>query len=137
MTHWRKLTPRNTDYVAAEDLNGKDCTVTISDVKPGNIKGEGGRSARKALVFFQGKEKPLVANATNCKTIASMYGNDVEAWKGRRITLYPTNVQMGGETVEAIRVRPQIPPEKKATKNGNTEDLAVEANTEQEPGANG
>lgn len=107
MTHWKSMMDR--DFIYAFDLGGKDVTVTIASVKAGQLTGQGGRKAKKPVIYFAGKEKGLAANATNCKVIAKMYGNDIEEWTGKRITLYATTTEMNGETVECIRVRPRIP----------------------------
>lgn len=106
-THWKSMTDR--EYIFAFDLNGKDVTVTISRVEQGMLASTGGRKTKKPVVFFEGKDKGLALNATNAKTIASLYGNYVEKWVGKQITLFPTTATMGGETVEAIRIRPSIP----------------------------
>lgn len=99
------------DYMFAFDLQGKDVTVTIDRVVAGELTGQGGRKSKKPLCYFRESKsgKPLALNATNCKTIAAMYGNDTDGWVGKRVTLYPTTTQMGGETMECIRVRPQVP----------------------------
>lgn len=107
MAHWKSMMDR--DFIFAFDLNGKDVTVTIAKVTAGQLTGEGGRKSKKPIAFFEGKEKGMALNATNCKTIAAMYGNDVERWIGKRVTLYPTTTEMGGKTVECIRVRPTPP----------------------------
>ena len=107
MPHWKSMMDR--DYIFAFDLGGKDVTVTIRDVKAGSLVSNGGRKAKKPVAFFEGKDKGLALNATNCKTIAKLYGNDTEAWIGKQITLWPTTTEMNGETVECIRVRPSIP----------------------------
>ena len=104
------------DYMFAFDLKGQDCTVTIERVTAGELTAVGGRKSKKPLCYFkEGREKkPLAMNSTNCKAIAAMYGNDTDQWVGKRITIYPTTTQMTGETVECIRVRPQVPPPKAA-----------------------
>lgn len=98
-------------YLYAYDLQGKDVTVTISKVTGGTLTGKGGKSNKKPVVFFQGKEKGLALNITNARTIAAMYGNSFrsEDWIGKRITLYPTTTTFGPDTVECIRIRPTIP----------------------------
>lgn len=108
MPHWKEMTDR--EYLFAFDLKGKDCTVTIDKVTAGTLV-NGTKKTRKPLVFFkESKEgKPLGMNATNCKTVAALYGTDTDAWIGKRITLYPTTTSFGGETVECIRVRPAVP----------------------------
>lgn len=107
MTDYRTLYSK--DYVAAYDLGGKDVTVTIARVVAGELTDNKGKKAKKPLVYFEGAEKALVLNATNGKTIATMYGNQCEDWIGKRITMFPTTTDVGGETKECIRVRPGIP----------------------------
>lgn len=107
MPHWKSYMDR--DYIFAFDLNGKDVIVTIAKVVAGELTGQGGRKSKKPVLFFEGKERGLALNATNSKAIAALYGNYTEKWIGKRITLYPTTTQMGGETVECIRVRPTAP----------------------------
>lgn len=106
-THWKSMTDR--DFIFAFDLNGKDVTVEIEKVVAGELTSTGGRKTKKPVVYFKDKAKGLALNATNAKTIASLYGNYVEKWVGQRVTLFPTTTQMGGETVECIRIRPSVP----------------------------
>jgi type 1 fimbria pilin len=106
MSHWRTLQDNDNRYVASFDLQGKDVTVTIKDVKSEKVDQQKGGQKRKVIIYFDGKEKPFLANTTNCKTIASMYGTEVEKWSGKSITLFPTTTSAFGEVVECIRVRP-------------------------------
>lgn len=103
----------DSDYIYAFDLQGQDVTVTIDRVVGVTLVGEGGRKAKKPCVYFRGKDRGLALNKTNGKTIASLYGPHVEEWVGKRITLYPTTTQFGGETKDCIRVRNRVPPEPK------------------------
>lgn len=98
------------DYIGAWDLQGKDVTVTISRVQAGELTAQGGRKSKKPIIWFEGREKGLVLNKTNAKTIAAMYGTDTTEWPGKRITMFPTTTTMGSDTVDCIRVRPQVPP---------------------------
>jgi len=113
MAHWKSMMDR--DFIFAFDLAGKDVTVTINRVTAGELTGSSGRKAKKPVAYFEGKERGLALNATNCKTIAALYGNDTDGWSGKKITLYPTVTQMGGETVECIRVRATKPTGKPRT----------------------
>jgi hypothetical protein len=110
------------DYIFAFDLNGKDVVVEIAKVVAGELTSTGGRKSKKPIAYFKGKEKGLALNATNCKVIAGMYGNDTSHWVGKRITLYPTTTQMGGDTVECIRVRPGIPREQSKPQQSDVAD---------------
>ena len=126
-THWKSLTER--DFIYAFDLNGKDVTVTIRKVVQGELTSTGGRKTKKPVVYFEGKEKGLALNSTNAKTIASLYGNYVEKWAGQSVTLFPTTTQMGGETVECIRIRPQVP---RAKQIKNTTTISDAPETEEQ-----
>lgn len=95
-------------YIGAWDLGDKDVTVTIAKVQGEELKNKGG-SDKRPVVYFVGSDKAMVMNKTNAKTVATLYGTKVSAWVGKRITLYATKTQLGGETVDAIRIRPVVP----------------------------
>lgn len=128
MPHWKSMMDR--DFIFAFDLNGKDVTVTIARVVGGELTGVGGRKSKKPIIYFEGKEKGMALNATNAKTIASLYGHYTEKWVGQRITLYPTVTQMGGETMECIRIRPTAP--RSTGRKGKDEQPEVDADDSNE-----
>jgi hypothetical protein len=102
------------DFIGAWDLFDKagkavDAVVTITSIKVEEIVGEGGRKDNCPVMRMQGKKKGFILNVTNCRSIAGMYGNDVDGWVGKRITLYPTTTQFGRNTVDCIRVRTNVP----------------------------
>lgn len=106
--HWRVFL--DSDVIRYVDLQDKEYTLRIKKVEKGKITGSGGKKSGKAMIWFEGREKPLGAGSTILKTIASLYGNDVRAWTGREITIYPDpGVMFGGEKVGGVRVRPAIP----------------------------
>jgi hypothetical protein len=108
VTHWRHM--MDSEYLFAADLQGRDVVVTIEKITVANLIGEGGRKTKKPAAHFAGKSKPLALNATNCRVIANLLGsNDTQHWIGKAITIYPTTTKVGGETVECIRVRPELP----------------------------
>ena len=108
-TDYRSLYDRL--YIGAWDLQGKEVTVTIIGVSGAELITTGGRKNKKPVITFDGKEKKFVANKTNSKTIAALYGNYVESWVGKRITLYVSTTRNpeGGDDVQCIRIRPQVP----------------------------
>lgn len=103
------------EWIGSWDIQDKDVTVTITAVTGGELTSVGGRKSKKPVISMRGTDKKLALNATNGKAIARMYGNLVEAWIGKRITLYKSTTRSpdGEGEVECVRVRPQIPPEKK------------------------
>lgn len=108
-TDYRTLFDR--DYIGAFDLQGRDVTVTISKVIGGELTAMGGRKSRKPILYFAGKERGMIMNKTNSKVVAAMFGNFVEAWIGKRITLFVSQTRdpaTGGEC-DCLRVRPTAP----------------------------
>ncbi len=132
MPHWKSMVDR--DFMFAFDLQGKDVTVTIDRVVGGELTGPGGKKSKKPLCYFRESKsgKPLAMNATNCKAVAALYGNDTDGWVGKRVTLYPTTTQMGGETGDCIRVRPKVPAGKAAPVPAEQSDAG-----DPEPGSDG
>lgn len=97
------------EFLGAWDIPDRDIVLTIASAGGGELTGLGGRKTKKAVIGFNGTEKKMAVNATNGKAIAAMYGNYVQDWVGKRVALYKTTTQMGGDTVECIRIRPQVP----------------------------
>jgi hypothetical protein len=88
------------EYLTAADLQGAEPAVVIESVELKEFD-----DGNKFLLTFQGKKKGLVANKTNSKRIAALYGDDTDGWLGREIILYTDQVDYAGKTVDAIRVR--------------------------------
>ncbi len=96
------------DFVKADDLNGKDVTKKIKAVTMDELTMAGGRKETRPVVRFSDAEKKLVLNKTNAITISKMYGNETDEWIGKQITMYPTETQFGSETVDCIRIRKEV-----------------------------
>jgi hypothetical protein len=90
------------DYLKAADLQGHEITVTMSNVK---IETVGKDRDLLPVLYFQGKEKGLVLNKTNGRTIAALYGDEMDDWGGGEIVLYEEMVEFQGKRGPAIRVR--------------------------------
>ena len=97
------------DFLYAYDLQGREWTLTIAKVVQGKLTGTGGKSTKKPVVYFKGREKGLALNITNVKTVGSMYGFVAADWVGKRITIYPTTTTFGSATVDCIRVKVGVP----------------------------
>jgi hypothetical protein len=93
----------------AADLNGKPLVVTIEGVVRETLKTPDGKSEEKAVLYFTGSKKCLPLNVTNWDSVAAICGEDSDMWPGHQLELYPTKTQMGGKTVDCIRIRPPTP----------------------------
>lgn len=110
-THWKKL--HNPDYLGSYSLEkGQDLVVEILSVTKEIVKGPDGKADECIVAKLKG-QKPMILNATNCKTIAQVCGSPyIEDWAGKSITLYSQSVKAFGEVVDALRVRnkpPELP----------------------------
>ena len=93
-------------FLKAAEFGGRDVTLTIVSVAMDDLQMRSGQKQRKPLVTFRETEKQLVLNKTNAVAIAEVLGSKAtKDWAGKRVTLYPTRANFGGEQVDAIRVR--------------------------------
>lgn len=109
LTHWKKL--QNPDYLGAYSLQpGEEPIYTIRSVGLEMVSGTDGKKDECTVAHFAEKVKPMILNATNCKTITKMYGTPyIEDWVGKKIQIYSTTIKAFGEEVEALRIRPKPP----------------------------
>ena len=106
--HWRSLFDKK--YLGAWNLyvNGQYRTakVTISDVREEEVTMQGGRKSMALLVYFVGKNTPMILTKTMGKAIEKMHGREPAGWKGKSITLY---VERGFKTkdgpADVLRIR--------------------------------
>ncbi len=110
--HWRTFL--DSEVIRFVDLGDKEYTLQIKAIKKGKVVGSGGKSTGKAMITFEGREKPLGAGTAILSVIASLHGNDTRAWPGKFITIYPDpSVMFGGVRVGGVRVRATVPKESK------------------------
>ena len=96
-------------YLSADDLAGKDHTLTISRVDSDDFTDNLGHEVRKPVLYFEGAQKGFVLNKTNAQQIAQSVGtNTLEEWIGKKITIGSTWVDAFGKQTLAIRVRPTL-----------------------------
>jgi len=108
MAHWQTMFDPG-EFIGNWDLpTGEDTIVTISKVECRQL-GNKGTKEKKPIIMFDGSERGLVGNKTNCKTISALYGTDCEQWIGKSIALFSTQCEAFGEMVDCIRVRPEVP----------------------------
>lgn len=76
-------------FLHADHLRGEPHTLTIADVNLESLHGEKGDEVKAILAF---RETPLllVLPKINGLCLREMFGVDVRAWTGKRVTLYPT-----------------------------------------------
>ena len=91
--------------------------VAEFSVSDGNLNGDSQppiRALREPAVLKL--RSPAKGVETNANAIAHLYGPETDAWTGKRISLFSTEVDFAGKMTLALRVRLKAP---KAEANGN------------------
>jgi len=90
------------NYLKPHDLRGGTPTVIMNAIEAVKMGDD-----TKFVLSFQGKEKGLILNKTNCSMIEKLYGEDTDGWMNKPIMLITDWTQNpSGQQVECIRVRP-------------------------------
>lgn len=102
--------PRDTKpeskHLRAEDYDiDQKWRLIIDDVELTLMPARDNKPARNRLVlFFKGREKGLVLNATNQGFIEARLGQQPNAWIGASVVLHRTTTVYGENTVPAFRL---------------------------------
>lgn len=109
---WRELYP--TDHLCAEDLNGQELTVTISEIKKEKVRGDNGNE-EKLVAYFKGGKKGMVLNVTNLKTLQDLTGKKpseqsmyYEDYVGLKVKLFAKEIKAFGEWMLALRFKKTV-----------------------------
>lgn len=92
-------------FIKAGELLGKQVTLTIASVDLDELEGEKGKKV-KGIITFEKTSKQLVLNRTNGTCLREMFGRQIPAWVGKRITLFPS--EWNGEPCIRIFGSPDI-----------------------------
>jgi hypothetical protein len=104
MANWRDSIPSK--WLKASDLDGKPRLVTIKRFSVERLQD----GSTKPAVWFREEAKALILNVTNGKSVEKIMGSaDPANWIDKRIVIFPTETEMGGEQVDCIRVRATKP----------------------------
>jgi hypothetical protein len=109
--HWHKVFL--SEYLGSADLDeGQDLKTIIREVTVKAVKGQDGKNQdRNVATFMDPKIKPMILNATNCRTIKRFTGTPyINLWKNVAVQIYiDPAVRAFGDTVEGLRIRPTQP----------------------------
>ena len=116
-------------FISAIDLpDSGDVVATIESVGVEELDQRDGTSQKKPIVtlaqpLVPGGPVRWVLNKTNTRVIKTIVGSgEPEAWKGQSVSLFKTEVQVGPELKDAIRVRSQAPSQAPSGEHVLTED---------------
>lgn len=105
MPSWQTLF-KNENFIAAIELmeGNKKPTMTIDRVNSVKLEDEDGKMKDKPVIFFKEIKRGWVFCKTTGFCLAAMFGEDIDNWPGKRVTLHAELVQVGGEKKAGIRV---------------------------------
>ena len=91
------------NWLKAEDIKGKNVKAVISSVGATHFEANGDKPAQdKAHLKFEGREKGVILNATNTRTLIAAYGKDGEKWVGREIGLTTKDYEGFGSGIVVV-----------------------------------
>ncbi len=109
-THWKETCDYK--YLGAYSLapSNEDIVVTITHVSFEEVTGENNRKETCKIAHFKENIKSMILNKTNMKVIEKLYNPYIEDWRNLRVEIGIQNVRSkGGEFVDALRIRHEIP----------------------------
>lgn len=98
-------------YASGEDLHGRPVTLTISHIRPEKMRPNAqSPEVEKYVIYFDGAQRGIVLSKVLATQIAQAVGSDdTDLWNGKKVTLYPEQVNVAGVTRIAIRARKAAP----------------------------
>lgn len=97
-------------YASGEDLQGRAVMVTIEIVQAETMRpGQGRPEETKYVLYTVEGKKGIILSRELAKQIAQITGeSDTDNWPGKKITVYPQPMTVGGRPVVAIRARSAV-----------------------------
>lgn len=93
-------------FIKAGEMHGKPVTLTIERIYLEELEKEDGTTKPQAIVIFREIKREWALNRTNASALRAMWGDDTDAWLGKRVTLFPEPDTSGlSESGVAIRVK--------------------------------
>ena len=113
MTHWKTLVPSESEYLQAADLSlaGGQTTARIDSIPAKEIESDDGVKKIHGVIQFKDKKKGFVFNHVNGALLAAMFGDDIEGWIGKAVTLHVVPCEIRGQYFEKPCIRVKGSPE--------------------------
>jgi hypothetical protein len=93
------------DFLSAAELGDRRPTFTIDRIAHTKVEDEKKKNVDRAVMYFKELDRGWMYCKTTGHCMAKMFGEDDDAWIGKRITIYgDPSIQFGGEQVGGIRI---------------------------------
>ena len=102
MTKWNEVLDSESKYLKAGDIGDHTVKVKVSAVDIETLQDQNtGKDVNKPILHFVGKEKGVVMNITNCRTMEKFWGEEMDDWVGAELELFVVDTEKG----PGLRVR--------------------------------
>jgi len=91
-------------YLQAQHLGGKSHTLTIRAVEEEETHPRPGVAALNPVAYFVETKKALVLSPTNQDALQQLFGDDVAAAIGKKITVRAIALKVAGRDTQPIRI---------------------------------
>ena len=98
-------------YMAGDMIGQSTITLTIANVTMENMNSGKGGAQSKPCLRFKERDKLMVLNKTNAKTLAAILGPETDNWKGARVTIAAPVIDAFGKSARSLRIT-DVQPEK-------------------------
>jgi len=90
--------------IKAEHLKGQAFTLTIARVEIEVTHPRPGVEATSPVLYFRETSKGLIVSPTNADALTALFGDDVTACIGQRVTLKAISLKVAGRDTQPIRI---------------------------------
>ena len=100
-------------FLKGDDVSEDSVIYKIADVNEESMHGE---FEQKLVLYFAERERGLVLNKTNTKRLVTLFGDDGNAWIGKRVRLLTEYVDYPvGTTTRVLRIDPKPVPQEETS----------------------
>lgn len=101
-----------TNLIESKNLNGEDLGANLHQATIKAVTIDEFDNGPKAVVEFVEFEKRLIANKTQTKTLANLFGTDTAGWIGQKVQIFGEQLSSGkfaGRwTVKILQAQPAV-----------------------------
>jgi len=103
-------------FATGEDLQGQPVNLTISKVAQEKMRLQpNAPEVGRWVIYFKEAQKGVILSRTLAYQVGEAVGDEeTDHWIGKRVTLYPLPMMVGGKRVTAIRARAADPGKEKS-----------------------
>lgn len=92
-------------FLSGDEISGKEVPVVIKEVKKETVPTKQGKQEEVIAIYFEDKKRGVRLNRTRAKEISRLYGDDMDAWKGKSVLLFTRQQRAFGDVHNVIHMK--------------------------------